>query len=83
MRAAMPGSEHTFIGCDSGADLGSSAYLPGTFYTPIILLGEFHLPIFGISRFLAIKVFLVAVPVYFSAVVENLDEVQLWEERVY
>lgn len=24
VRAAMPGSEHTFIGCDSGADLGSS-----------------------------------------------------------
>lgn len=48
--AAMPGSEHVFIECNSGVDLlGYSVYPPVTFYTPINLLGEFHLPIFGIA----------------------------------
>lgn len=55
VHAAMPGSEHIFIGCGSGADLlGYSVYPPETFYTPIVFLGEFHLPIFGIARLSAI-----------------------------
>lgn len=49
--APVPGSEHIFIECNSGVDLlGHNVYPPVTFYTPINLLGEFHLPIFGIAR---------------------------------